>query len=135
VDTDSDTHEHVLWRLDKLTVDALKITLLKRLETKVSKFKIPISIDDTLHLLCNLHNLIGDDISLVKLSHREMEVVGTHFVDIARYDARGQDFIIGIRCDHTNTYLSGECINFLCGDVIVHRRKHLLCNLRRVTLL
>src|SRR6056300_2101121 len=125
MNTDRDTHEHVLRCFNKLSIDTLKITLLECLETKVTKVKITIVVNCTLNLLCNFYDFICDNPSLVKFSHREMEVIRAHFLNITRNDTSCQDFIIWVRCDHSNTNFSGKGVNFLCSDIVIHRRKYL----------
>src|SRR6056300_284080 len=75
MNTNRDTHVHVLWCLDELSIDTLQITLLECLETEIPKIKITIGLDVLLHLLSNFGNFIGDDTSLLKLLHREVEVL------------------------------------------------------------
>jgi len=132
VNTDSDTHKHVLRCLNQLSINALKITLLKGLETEIPKVKVPITFDFILHLLRNFDNLVCDNISFLKLLHCEMEIIRTHLMDVTCDNTSGENLIIWFGSDHTNTNFSRESINFLSGNIIIHRREYLLRNFRRV---
>jgi len=121
MDTNSNTHEHVLGGFNQLPFNPLKITFFESFQTKITKIKVAVVFNVFLHLLGNLHNFICNNTSLLEFSHCEMKVVGAHLMNITRNDTSRENFIVGVGCDHSNTNFSRKYVDFLGSDIIIHR--------------
>ena len=75
---------------------------------KYPKVEITVRFDAFLDPLCDVDNFVGDDPRLLKLSHGEVKVVGTHLLDVTGGDPGCQYFIIRVNGYHSYAGLGAE---------------------------
>lgn len=123
LDTQSDTHDHVLRSLDNLAVDSEEVRPLERLEAEVVVRKVTVVNDgrvkDVLVVHDDLKHVIGDHRSMlvslwvdpvVEIGHDGGEGLFRLLVQVGNGNTGGEDGIVGVFGRKIRSGLSGEIL-------------------------